>query len=228
MGYMSGLGAVVPDSSADFCKKDGGHVTKNPDGSFKYCSYPIGTEFQVFGTLKKVDDQTVQDSKGNNWMKNPDGSWDFVSYTGNIISYSAAAPKGGDEVLAGSVKSSGSKSSGKTSASNSSCPEKPRRTSLGERGAAVVCWQKFLISKGFSVGSTGADGDHGKATETASVAYEASLKTGSSSKAIESPSVPSVKGASIIKGIPNPAVYVGGFALATIAVALLARSAAEG
>lgn len=56
------------------------------------------------------------------------------------------------------------------------CPAQPKRTKKGDSRQAVHCWQLFLISKGFDLGPSGADGDHGNATEQASLAYEASLK----------------------------------------------------
>jgi len=50
----------------------------------------------------------------------------------------------------------------------------PTRTHRGDKGPAVVAWQKFLISQGYSLAPYGADGDHGKGTEDASVAWEKS------------------------------------------------------
>lgn len=50
----------------------------------------------------------------------------------------------------------------------------PTRTRRGDKGAAVVAWQKFLISQGYNLAPYGADGDHGKTTEDASVAWEQS------------------------------------------------------
>jgi hypothetical protein len=50
----------------------------------------------------------------------------------------------------------------------------PTRTRLGDKGAAVVAWQNFLISQGYSLAPYGADGDHGKTTEDASVLWERS------------------------------------------------------
>ena len=50
----------------------------------------------------------------------------------------------------------------------------PTRTRRGDKGAAVVAWQKFLISQGYNLAPYGADGDHGKTTEDASVSWEQS------------------------------------------------------
>lgn len=54
--------------------------------------------------------------------------------------------------------------------SASNCPPNPARTSQGQKGQGVFCWQRFLASQGFSLA---ADGDHGSITEAASKQYEA-------------------------------------------------------
>jgi hypothetical protein len=55
----------------------------------------------------------------------------------------------------------------------------PQRTKKGDKGAAVVAWQKFLLSKGYDLGPSGADGDHGNATEKASLDWESKGGKGS-------------------------------------------------
>lgn len=48
----------------------------------------------------------------------------------------------------------------------------PRRTLPGEKGKDVQAWQRFLMSQGFDLSPWGADGDHGKKTEQASLEWE--------------------------------------------------------
>lgn len=49
--------------------------------------------------------------------------------------------------------------------SPAACPPEPSPTKFGQRGQAVYCWQRYLISQGFSLAPYGADGDHGATTE---------------------------------------------------------------
>ena len=53
----------------------------------------------------------------------------------------------------------------------------PARTHLGDKGSAVLAWQQYLVSQGFSQTSKGTlkpDGDHGGITEEASQNWERS------------------------------------------------------
>ena len=56
----------------------------------------------------------------------------------------------------------------------------PRRTRRGEKGADVVAWQLFLMSKGYDLSPYGADGDHGDKTESASLDWESKHPSGGS------------------------------------------------
>lgn len=57
----------------------------------------------------------------------------------------------------------------------------PRRTRPGEKGPDVMAWQAFLIAQGYDLSPFGADGDHGKKTEEASLDWEKKNPQGASS-----------------------------------------------
>lgn len=214
MSYHQSMGENQ-DSDGQKCMRSGGKVKPKTDGSFHYCYYPAGTAFPPSGALRKIDEDEVSDAANNTWLYNrADGSWDFVSHTGNIMSQNVAAPPGGAEVLAGK---SASKNSG---SSSSECPPNPARTGQGQKGAAVRCWQQFLISKGFNVGPAGADGDHGEKTETASKAYEAGLSAVEKTRTV----IPSTMNQTVSGSGTKTVLYVGAASLALVAIALISSS----
>lgn len=221
MSYSGALGAIE-QSEGQKCMSTGGRVKPNPDGSFHYCYYPAGTVFASSGSLRKADVDEVADAKGNRWLFNrSDGSWDFVSYGGNIISQNAAAPPGGLELINARLETTGSALAA-PSGSSQACPPEPLPTSMGQKGPAVVCWQRFLISQGFNLGPTGADGDHGGKTEAATQAFKGS-KGGPAVKPPPKPD-PKTTDASLISGVPDTALYVGGAGLVLLGVALIAKT----
>lgn len=221
MSY-SGVFGAVEQSAGQKCMSSGGKVKPKPDGSFYYCYYPAGTAFPPSGALRKTDVDEVTDAANNTWLFNrADGSWDFVSHTGNIMSQNVAAPPGGLELV--NAQPAAPKSApAPSSASAQACPPEPAPTSMGQKGPAVVCWQRFLISQGFNLGPTGADGDHGAKTEAATQAFKGS-KGGPAVKPPAKPE-PKTTDASLVPGIPDTALYVGGAGLVLLGIALVAKT----
>jgi hypothetical protein len=115
--------------------------------------------------------------------------------------------------------------------SASKCPPQPARTQEGQRGQAVFCWQKFLISKGFDLGPSGADGDHGARTEAASKMLEgaapAAPSGGTAEKPVEKKTIS--KAGMLPKTIGGvPTMYaLAGFGFLAVAGAIYYQRAAE-
>ena len=214
MSYHQSMGENQ-DSDGQKCMRSGGTVKAKSDGSYGHCYFKAGKDFPIAGSLHKAAENEVMDSAGNMWLFRPyDGFWTYVSSDGKIISERAAAPPGGPEVLAGKPASKNSGSS------SSECPPNPTRTGQGQKGAAVRCWQQFLISKGFNVGPAGADGDHGEKTETASKAYEAGLAAVEKTSTV----IPSTMNQTGSGSGTKTVLYVGAASLALVAIALISSS----
>ena len=100
------------------------------------------------------------------------------------------------------------------------CPAQPAPTSPGQKGPAVKCWQKFLISQGFDLGKDGADGDHAPRTEMATQAFKAK----NALIPAPPPGEKSGDSDSLIPGVPDMALYVGSAGLVILGIGLVLKS----